>query len=115
MLVMLLLIGLRVATQSSNLPESLNLSDKFIHFFVFFCFTFLADLVSSREPFWFWKALPLAAYGFGVEVLQYFSLDRSFSLMDALADFSGILVYWLLKQLIYMIAQRRSASAQSKI
>ena len=107
-LLLLMIVGLRVATMPLNFPESLNVSDKFVHFFVFFCFTFLTDIVSSREPFWLWKALPLAVYGFGVEVLQYFSSDRSFSLMDALADFSGILLYWIIKQLVYLIAQKRA-------
>jgi VanZ family protein len=107
-LLLLMVVGLKVATMPLNFPESLNVSDKFIHFAVFFGFTFLADVVSSREPFWLWKALPLAIYGCGVEVLQYFSPDRSFSLMDALADCSGILLYWLLKQLIYLLAQRRA-------
>jgi len=107
-LVLLLLAGLRVATMPLSIPESLNLSDKFIHFIVFFGFAFLIDIVSSREPFWLWKALPLALYGFGVEVLQYFSPDRSFSLMDALADFSGILVYWMLKQVVYLLSQRKA-------
>lgn len=107
-LVLLMVAGLKVATMPLNFPESLNVSDKFVHFFVFFWFTFLTDVVSSREPFWLWKALPLAVYGFGVELLQYFSPDRSFSLMDAFADFSGILLYWLIKQLIYLIAQRRA-------
>lgn len=109
-LILLMFAGLRVATMPLNFPESFNVSDKFIHFFVFFCFTLLLDVVSSREPFWLWKALPLAIYGFGVEVLQYFSPDRSFSLMDVLADFSGILFYWLLKQLVYLVVSRRSRS-----
>lgn len=107
-LVLLMVAGIKVATMPLNFPESLNVSDKFVHFFVFFCFTLLIDVVSSREPFWLWKALPLALYGFGIEVLQYLSPERSFSLMDALADFSGIALYWLIKQLVYLVARRRA-------
>ena len=107
-LVLLLVAGLRVATMPLSVPDVFNVSDKFVHFIVFFGFAFLADVISSREPFWLWKALPLALYGFGIEVLQYFSPDRSFSLLDALADFTGILLYWLLKQVVYFLAQRRT-------
>jgi VanZ family protein len=106
--VLLLLAGIRVATMPLNFPESFQLNDKFIHAVVFFGFAFILDLVTSREPFWFWKASPLIIYGFGIEVLQYFSPDRSFSLLDGLADAFGVLLYWFIKQLLYVIERRRS-------
>ena len=99
--------GLKVALMPSDLPESLDVSDKVIHFVVFFGFTFLADIVSSRGPFWLWKVVPVALYGVGTEILQLFSPDRSFSLGDILADFCGIATYWCLKQLIYVVSQKR--------
>lgn len=106
-LLMLMLLGVKVATIPLNFPESLQLNDKFIHAVVFFGFAFIIDVVTSREPFWLWKGLPLIVYGFGIEVLQYFSPDRSFSLLDGLADVVGVLLYWLAKQLLYMYEQRR--------
>ncbi|RVU85425.1 VanZ family protein [Leucothrix sargassi] len=108
-LVFLMGAGLKVATVPLMFPESLDVSDKTIHLVVFFGFAFLADIVSSREPFWLWKALPVALYGIGVEVLQLFSPDRSFSVADIAADLAGILLYWFCKQLVYWIAKRRSS------
>lgn len=105
-LILLMLAGVKVATMPLNFPESLNVSDKAIHFLVFFGFALIIDAISSREPFWLWKGVPLAAYGVGIEVLQYFSPDRSFSLMDALADVAGVAVYWLLKQVVYAVLSR---------
>jgi len=105
LLVILLALGVKVATMPLQFPESLQLNDKVIHLVVFFGFAVLLDMVSSREPFWLWKGLPLVIYGFGIEVLQYFSPDRSFSLLDAMADVCGVLLYWLAKQFLYAIDQ----------
>ena len=103
-LVVLLVTGVHVATK----PMSIQLNDKFVHVIVFFGFAFILDLVTSRKPFWFWKAMPLILYGFGIEVLQYFSADRSFSLLDGVADAVGVLLYWSLKQVLYLIERRRA-------
>lgn len=108
LLLVLMIVGVKVATMPLTLPESLQLNDKVIHFVVFFCFAMLIDLVSSREPFWLWKAAPLIVYGVGIEVLQYFSPDRSFSLLDALADVSGVLVYWLIKLVLRYFDKKKS-------
>ncbi|MGB1309923.1 MAG: VanZ family protein [Leucothrix sp.] len=107
-LLILMLVGARVATIPLQFPEALQLNDKLIHVVVFFGFAFITDLVSSREPFWLWKALPLITYGFGIEVLQYFTPDRSFSLLDGVADAMGVLLYWSVKQVLYLLEQRRS-------
>jgi len=103
-----MLLGAKVATIPLNFPESLQFNDKFIHIIVFFGFALIIDGVTSREPFWLWKGLPLVVYGLGIEVLQYFSPDRSFSVLDGLADALGVLFYWLAKQLVYIIVQRQS-------
>ncbi len=105
-LILLMLAGIKVATMPLEFPESLQLNDKVIHVIVFFGFAVLVDLVSSREPFWLWKALPLIIYGIGIEVLQYFSPERSFSILDALADTGGVLLYWLVKQVLYWMDRR---------
>lgn len=107
-LLLLMLAGVRVATIPMVFPESVQLNDKFVHLVVFFGFAFLADLVTARRPFRFWKALPLIMYGFGIEVLQYFSPDRSFSLLDGLADVAGVLLYWSFKQVLYQLVKRDS-------
>ena len=93
----LLILGLWVATTKLDFESSFAISDKIIHVAVFFGFAMLLDLASSRHPFWLWKGLPLLAYGVFVEVLQYFTPFRSFSVLDMFADFSGIMLYFLLK------------------
>jgi len=93
----LMILGLWVATSKLEFDTSFNISDKIIHAVVFFGFAMLLDLSSSRHPFWLWKGLPLLAYGVFVEVLQYFTPYRSFSVLDMVADFSGIMLYFLLK------------------
>lgn len=106
LLLLLMVAGIKVATMPLEFPESLKLNDKVTHLIVFFGFAVLVDLVSSREPFWFWKGLPLAIYGVSIEVLQYFSPDRSFSVFDALADIAGVLLYWLCKRFLQYLDER---------
>lgn len=93
----LMILGLWVATTKLDFETSFNISDKFIHVVVFFGFAMLLDLSSSRHPFWLWKGLPLLTYGIFVEVLQYFTPFRSFSFLDILADFAGIMLYFFIK------------------
>ena len=96
----LMLLGIWVATMKLEFPADVNVNDKLIHIVVFFGFAVLIDLSSSRKPFWLWKGLPLLAYGIGIELMQYFTPFRSFSIMDMIADFSGILIYFFLKVIV---------------
>ena len=108
----LMLLGIWVATKKLELPPDVNINDKFIHVVVFFGFAVLVDLSSSRKPFWFWKGLPLLAYGIGVEVMQYFTPFRSFSILDMVADFAGILLYVLLKMIVIYIVKHNSNNSK---
>ena len=106
-LLVLMALGLWVATRHLDFPEQLNINDKVIHVIVFFGFSVLMDLASERRPFWLWKGAPLFLYGVFVEIAQYFSPDREFSLLDMLADFSGILFYFLVKTMLVWVDSRR--------
>lgn len=106
MVITLMLLGVWVATKKLDFPSGVSVNDKLIHILVFFGFAFLMDLASARKPFWLWKGLPLLVYGVGIEVLQYFTPFRSFSVMDMVADCGGILVYFLLKLFILSIVKR---------
>ena len=106
--VTLMLTGIWVATRQLDFPPNISVNDKLIHVVVFFGFAFLLDLASSRKPFWLWKGLPLLAYGVGIEVLQYFAPFRSFSIMDMVADFAGILIYFLLKRSVLFVINRHN-------
>lgn len=104
----LMLLGVWVATKHLEFPTDVDINDKLIHIVVFFGFAVLLDLSSSRKPFWLWKGLPLLAYGIGIEMMQYFTPFRSFSVMDMVADFAGILIYFLLKISVLFILNHNS-------
>lgn len=104
LVVLLMVLGAWVATRTLDFPEAFELNDKVLHIIVFFGFAVLVDLASSRKPFWFWKGLPLLIYGAIIEVMQYFSPDRYFSVLDWVADFSGILLYFLIKHTLLWAA-----------
>ncbi len=96
----LMILGVWYGTANLEWPEEFNWNDKVIHAVVFFGFAVLVDLSSSRKPFWLWKGLPLLIYGVAIEVMQYFTPFRSFSIMDMVADFAGILLYFALKLIV---------------
>ncbi len=99
--ILLMILGAWVATRDLDVLIGFAYEDKFKHIFIFFSFSLLMDLSTLRKPFWLWKASPLILYGFLIEILQYFSPDRAFSLWDWVADISGILLYLLVKIFIF--------------
>lgn len=110
--IFLMVLGAWVATKKLNIPPTLALNDKAIHVIVFFGFSVLMDLVTARHPYWLWKGLPLALYGLMIEVLQYFSPDRTFSLLDWVADVFGILLYFMVKSTVLWLDSRRRSSRE---
>ena len=109
LVVFLMVAGAWVATRELDIPPEYSVNDKIIHATVFFGFAVLVDLSTSRKPFWFWKGVPLLVYGACIEIMQYYTPERSFSLLDWLADFSGILLYFVLKRIFVWIDQKRSS------
>jgi VanZ family protein len=71
-------------------------SDKILHFVVFFGFAVLLDMARPTKQFWLQYGLPLIVYGAVIEVLQSFSIYRSFSVWDGVADAAGVVVFWLI-------------------
>ncbi len=104
----LMVLGVWVATMKLEFPPDLSINDKLIHIVVFFCFALLMDLATSRNPFWLWKGLPLLIYGGSIEIAQYFTEFRSFSIADWFADFAGILLYFIIKSTILFLDKKRS-------
>ncbi len=105
----LMILGVWVATVKLDFPPDLSVNDKLIHAVVFFGFALLMDLATSRNPFWLWKGLPLLIYGGGIEIAQYFTEFRSFSIADWFADFAGILLYYIVKSAIVFFDKKNSA------
>ena len=107
-LVFLVILGGWVATRNLEFPDSIELNDKVKHIIVFWGFAVLIDMTSSRHPFWLWKGIPLVLYGLIIEILQYFSPDRTFSLLDWVADIFGILLYFIVKVIIVWLDSKRN-------
>lgn len=103
LIMMLMILGAWVATDTLEFPAGPSVNDKIIHVFVFFSFSVLMDLASSRKPFWIWKGIPLLGYGIFIEILQYFAPYRTFSVADMFADFVGIFFYSLCKLLFLFV------------
>ena len=96
----LMLLGIWVATRSMDVPIDQILSDKLIHIIVFFGFALLMDLAISRHPFWLWKGMPLLVYGILIEIMQFYAPDREFSFLDIVANLIGIMLYFMVKMLL---------------
>jgi len=106
LVVFLMISGAWVATRELDIPPEYSVNDKIIHMVVFFGFAFLVDLSTSRKPFWFWKGVPLLVYGACIEIMQYYTPERSFSLLDWLADFGGVLLYFVIKRFLVWLDQK---------
>jgi len=70
--------------------------DKINHFATFLVLALLVDFSFPNSRFNMIKIFLLIAYGFSLEVLQYFIPHRMFSLFDIAADSVGLLAYGLL-------------------
>jgi len=70
--------------------------DKINHFATFLVLALLVDFSFPNFRFNTVKIFSLIAYGFSLEVLQYFLPHRMFSLFDIAADSLGLLAYGLL-------------------
>lgn len=100
--IVMLVIGLVVALLPSPDKVGITLNDKVMHIFSFFAYAALFDMASTRS-FWRFQVPILLGYGALIEILQSFTTWRSFSLLDFVADASGLLLYWLLFRLLLKV------------
>jgi VanZ family protein len=78
-----------------NLPQ-VNIWDKAEHAGTFFALMTLAWL-GYRKNFAAWQlAALLISYGMAIECIQFFIPSRSFSVLDMVADTTGVLPAWWL-------------------
>jgi len=70
--------------------------DKINHFVAFLVLALLLDFSFPNSRFNMVKIVSLIAYGFSLEIIQYFLPHRMFSLFDIGADSLGLLAYALL-------------------
>lgn len=106
LLILLIVMGLWVATSTPSDLDLPTINDKIQHLFVFFCFAMLIDLTTARKPFWLWKGLPLIAYGALIEIMQFYTPNRTFELADWVADFFGVFLYYAIKWVLCKLDER---------
>lgn len=106
----ILLLALLLITWLSLMPVSdipiTTFWDKADHAAAFFALSLLAAAAFPRSKFRLRLAPMLLAYGVGIELAQSFTVTRSASLLDVVADLVGILLFGAL--LTWW--QRRSAA-----
>ena len=96
MLVISLLLIIYLATAELEYPVMTSINDKFGHILAFVMLAFLLDFSFPANSFNLSKIFPILVYGMLIEVIQYFLPHRTFSLLDMLADGSGLVIYVLL-------------------
>jgi VanZ family protein len=74
--------------------------DKSNHFLAFFVLVALLDNAYPKQHFWKFKLLILAIFALVIECVQSQLPWRSFSFMDIIADFAGLLSYIPIRQFL---------------
>lgn len=77
-------------------PLAPQVSDKLLHVGAFVALAWLADFGWPDAEYWLWKAVPLLAYGAGLELLQSGIAARAAEWGDLFADAAGLVLYALL-------------------
>ncbi len=86
---------LHLAITERSYPVIENLYDKFSHVLAFCALALLSDFSFPRKGFGPATVLWLLGFGLLIEVLQYFLPHREASVLDWIADGTGIAAYWL--------------------
>ncbi|MGV6827731.1 MAG: VanZ family protein [bacterium] len=89
---------LAITPQPEMIVEDFN--DKLGHIIAFVLLAFLTDGAWPGKQLYWQKGLGLFGYGVLLECLQYFVPTRFFSLLDMVANGTGIMLYGLVAILI---------------
>lgn len=98
--ILMLFLGLCVASLPMGINTGIEFGDKLLHATSFFLFAAWLDLCSQRS-FWRFQMPILLAYGALIEIVQAFLPWRSFSMLDFAADLTGVILYWLFAYLLF--------------
>ena len=96
LLCLTLIIVTFLATTALEFTVIPSAYDKINHFVAFLVLALLLDFSFPNSRFNMIKIVSLIAYGFSLEIMQYFLPHRMFSLFDIGADSLGLLAYVLL-------------------
>ena len=100
-LALLLTTWLSLTPSPGPLQESIN--DKLAHLGGFLLLSFLAHASWPERRFQQGALWWLAGYGLTIEITQYFIPNRFFSLLDILADGTGILLYTIIMKAVLRV------------
>jgi len=85
-------------TLTDDVPSvTQEVNDKVAHLLAFMMLALLTDYSFPGTGFNLRKSLPLVFYGMLIECIQYFLPYRTFSMLDFLADCSGVYLYPLVQ------------------
>ena len=98
---MIAIMLLATARQSFPVVEAIN--DKANHFLAFGALALLGDFSFPVTRFALKKFLWLLSYGVLIEFVQYFLPYREASLLDVMADATGLAIYWLFNRILRFI------------
>lgn len=93
-LVVMLVIILFLATTRQSIPVAEDINDKANHLLAFGALALLGDFAFPASKFGLKKFLWLLGYGVLIEFIQYFLPYREASLLDVMADATGLAIYW---------------------
>ncbi|MDH3637472.1 MAG: VanZ family protein [Gammaproteobacteria bacterium] len=88
-----LILVTHLTTTAHAYPGTDTVNDKLAHVVTFLVLAFLADFSFPRSEFGSVKVLSLLVYGLGIEIVQYFLPERTFSLFDLAGDGLGLAAY----------------------
>lgn len=87
-----------------NIPIAERFSDKLNHLLAFFLLSILFEKAFGFS--FIIRTLLILAFGFLIELIQYFLPYRQFSLVDMGADAAGIMIYYVFKAIISRFARK---------
>ena len=88
---------------SIRIAEVEEINDKANHFLAFGALALLGDFSFPVTRFALKKFLWLLSYGVLIECIQYFLPYREASLLDVMADATGLAIYWLFNRILRFI------------
>jgi len=98
-LVIVMVTWQALSPQPAGATQVIN--DKLGHALVFLFLAAITDHAYATTNFNWHKITWLMAYGISIECLQYFVPQREFSVLDMLADASGLLIYAILMKTLF--------------
>lgn len=102
-LVITMIVIMFLATARQSFPVVEEINDKANHLLAFGALALLGDFAFPVTRFALKKFLWLLSYGGLIEFIQYFLPYRQASLLDVMADATGLAIYWLFHRFLRLV------------